>query len=65
MSEEENLAERALRARAAIAAAGAPWVPPEVALAVSRPDGSVDADTLEGALPIRRRPDRGVGAPAD
>jgi len=64
MSEGENLAERARRARAAIAAAGAPWVPPEVALAVSRPDGSVDADDVEGARP-RRRPDRGAGAPGD
>ena len=65
MSEGENLAERARRAYTTIAAAGAPWVPPEVALAVSRPDGSVDADDLEGARPIRRRPDRGVGAPGD
>lgn len=64
MSEEENLAERARRAWAAFAAAGAPWVPPEVALAVSRPDGSVDADTLEGARP-KHRPDRGAGAPGD
>jgi len=64
MGEEPDIAERARRAYTTIAAAGAPWVPPEVAIMVSRPDGSVDADDVEGARP-KRRPDRGVGAPGD